>query len=146
MVMRRGLPDALSIFRFLKGVFRMREHGASIVIGLILLACPAIASSQGAPAVKTYGDCIVYYAGQALSPQAAVIMQRACFYNYRYGKDYITSFGNPPEHRKLAKIYTPAVCECIFENMPGASPSLPATRILDGCVKSSGKQIEPDSR
>src|SRR5512137_361015 len=103
------------------------------------MSFPLWASGQSVPAVKTYDDCITRYAGQATSPQAAVILQRACFYSYRYGKDYVANFGTTPEHKKLAKIYTPAVCDCIFDKMPGAPPHLPATRVLDDCVKASRK-------
>jgi len=124
----------------------MREQAAWVAIGLILMCLPSIASGQSTAVARTYDDCIVLYADRAPSPQAAVILQRACFYKYRYGKDYVTRFGNEPEHRKLAKIYTPAVCDCILEKLPGASPDLPAARVLDGCVKAPKKQSEPISK
>jgi hypothetical protein len=124
----------------------MSGRGALVVIVLILTWLPSMSSGQSIPVVKTYDDCITLYAAKPPSPQAAVILQRACFYNYRYGKNYITSFGTESEYKKLAKIYTPAVCDCIFEKMPTAPPHLPATRVLEDCVKASRKQTEPISK
>jgi hypothetical protein len=124
----------------------MSGRGALVVIVLILTWLPSMSSGQSIPVVKTYDDCITLYAAKSPSPQAAVILQRACFYNYRYGKNYITSFGTGSEYKKLAKIYTPAVCDCIFEKMPTAPPHLPATRVLEDCVKASRKQTEPISK
>jgi len=124
----------------------MSGRGALVVIVLILTWLPSMSSGQSIPVVKTYDDCITLYAAKPPSPQAAIILQRACFYNYRYGKNYITSFGTESEYKKLAKIYTPAVCDCIFEKMPTAPPHLPATRVLEDCVKASRKQTEPISK
>jgi len=124
----------------------MNHRAALLAFGLILVVLPSLASGQSIPVVKTYDDCITLYAAKSPSPQAAVILQRACFYNYRYGKNYITSFGTESEYKKLAKIYTPAVCDCIFEKMPTAPPHLPATRVLEDCVKASRKQTEPISK
>jgi hypothetical protein len=124
----------------------MSGRGALVVIVLILTWLPSMSSGQSIPVVKTYDDCITLYAAKSPSPQAAIILQRACFYNYRYGKNYITSFGTESEYKKLAKTYTPAVCDCIFEKMPTAPPHLPATRVLEDCVKASRKPTEPISK
>lgn len=124
----------------------MNHYGVLLAFGFILGALPSLASGQSLPVVKTYEDCITLHAARAPSPQAAIILQRACFYNYLYGKDYVVNFGTEPEHKKRAKIYTPAVCDCIFDKMPGAPPHLPAARVLDDCVKASRKPREPVSR
>jgi hypothetical protein len=124
----------------------MNHRAVLLAVGLVLGLWPSLASGQSSPAVKSYDECITLYAAKATSPQAAVILQRACFYRFRYGKDYVANFGVEPEHKKLAKIYTPAVCDCLFDKLPGASPHLPAPRVLDGCVKASQKQADPISR
>ncbi|HSM90098.1 MAG TPA: hypothetical protein VLT56_08740 [Desulfobacterales bacterium] len=124
----------------------MRGSDLLVVIVLSLAWFPSTASGQSAPVVNTYDGCITRHAAKAPSTQAAVILQRACFYKYRYGKDRVANFGTEPEHKKLAKIYTPAVCDCIFDKMPGAPSHLPATRVLDDCVTASRKPREPSSR
>lgn len=124
----------------------MKGRDLLVVIVLTFAWFPSTTSGQSTPVVNTYDDCITLHAAKAPSPQAAVILQRACFYKYRYGKDYVANFGTEPEHKKLAKIYTPAVCDCIFDKMPGAPSHLPATRVLDDCVTASRKPREPPSR
>lgn len=124
----------------------MNHRGALLTFGIILAALPILASGQSIPVVKTYDDCITLNAAKAPSPQAAIILQRACFYKYRYDKNYVAGFGAEAEYKKLAKIYTPAVCDCIFDKMPGAPPHLPAARVLDGCVEASKKKGEPITR
>jgi hypothetical protein len=124
----------------------MRGCDLLVAIVLSLAWFPSTTSGQSTPVVNTYDDCITLHAAKAPSTQAGVIVQRACFYKYRYGKDYVANFGTEPEHKKLARIYTPAVCDCIFDKMPGASPHLPATRVLDDCVTASRKPREPSSR
>jgi hypothetical protein len=107
------------------------------------MCLPAIASGQSVPAERLYDDCIVRYAAKAPSPQAATILQRACFFKHLYGRDYVTRYGLDAEYRKLARIYTPAVCDCIFKNMPAAPLNVPAARVLDGCVEASKKPSGP---
>jgi hypothetical protein len=124
----------------------VNHSGVLLAVGCILVSIPLLAFGQSAPVVNTYDDCITLHAAKAPSTQAGVIMQRACFYKYRYGKNYVANFGAEPEHKKLAKIYTPAVCDCIFDKMPGAPSHLPATRVLDDCVTASRKPREPSSR
>ena len=124
----------------------MNHRGVLVVFGLMLVGFALSASGQSSPPVKAYDDCITFYAAKAPSPQAAVILQRACFYRFRYGKDYVANFGAEPEHVKLAKIYTPAVCDCLFDKLPGASPHLSAPRVLDGCVNATRKPADPISR
>jgi len=124
----------------------MIHRWANLAMGFILLSFPAMVAGQSIPAAKLYNDCIVRYAGQAASPQAVSILQRACFYKYRYGKGDVAYMGVDTQHRKLAKVYTPAVCDCIFNKMPEAHPDVPATQILDDCVKNSKKPSEPSAR
>jgi hypothetical protein len=124
----------------------MKVRDLLAMIVSILAWFPSTSYGQSAPVVNTYDDCITLHAAKAPSTQAGIIMQRACFYKYRYGKDYVANFGTEPEHKKLAKIYTPAVCDCIFAKMPGAPSHLPATRVLDDCVTASRKPREPSSR
>jgi hypothetical protein len=124
----------------------MIHRWANLAMGFILLLIPAMVAGQSIPAAKLYSDCIVRYAGQAASPQAASILQRACFYKYRYGKDDFAIFGADSDYKKLAKVYTPAVCDCIFEKMTNVDPAVPATKILDECIKNSKKLSEPSAR
>jgi len=124
----------------------MIDRWANLAMGFILLSFPAMVAGQSIPAGKPYNDCIVRYAGQAPSPQAASILQRACFYKYRYAKGDAANRGVDTQHRKLAKVYTPAVCDCIFTKMPEAHPDVPATQILDDCVKNSKKPSEPSAK
>jgi hypothetical protein len=124
----------------------MNHRAVLLAVGLVLGWLPSPASGQSAPVVRSYDDCITRYAAKAPSPPAAVILQRACFYRFRYDKEYIAHFGAEPEHKKQAKLYTPAVCDCLFERLPGASPHLPAPEVLEGCVKASQKPAEPISR
>ena len=116
------------------------------VFGAVMVIAPSSGFGGGAAALKEYDDCIVRYANRAPSPQAVVILQRACFYKYRYAKSDATDAGGNAEHRKLARIYTPAVCDCILERMPGAPADVPAPMLLDACVKASKKPSKPISQ
>lgn len=113
---------------------------------LLVLAAPAAVSGQSVSPAQGFDDCIRRYAAQAPSPQAAVVLQRACFYKHRYGQGYMSPDKPGAEHRKLSKIYTPEVCGCIFEKMPGLNPNLPATSLLEECVKNAAKPAEPSAR
>ena len=104
---------------------------------------PSSGFGDGASALKEYDDCIVRYTNRPPSPQAAVILQRACYYKYRYPKADAAGGGLSAEHRKFARIYTPAVCDCILERMPVAPPDIPAPMVLDACVKASKKPAKP---
>jgi hypothetical protein len=106
---------------------------------------PAV-SGAGAFSQKDYDDCIVRHASRGPSPQAALILQRACFYKYRFGKEGIGLAGVSAEQRKLSKIYTPEVCDCVFEKMFESSPQVPAKTILKHCVESSQKAPEPSAQ
>lgn len=121
----------------------MNHRGVLLAIGYLLVSFPSMASGQSVPAERLYDDCIVRYAAKAPSPQAATILQRACFFKYLHGRGYVTRYGLDAEYRKLARIYTPAVCDCIFEKMPGAPPNAPATEVLDVCVKAAKKPSNP---
>jgi hypothetical protein len=108
-----------------------------------MASLPSSGFGGGAVELKEYDDCIVRYANQSPSPQAAVILQRACFYKYRYLKGNASDAGAGADHRKLARIYTPAVCDCVLARMPGAPPDVPAPRVLDACVSASKKPVQP---
>jgi hypothetical protein len=123
----------------------MIDRWAKSGVVFIFLSFPAMVAGQSIPTAKPY-NCIVRYAGQAPSPQAAAILQRACFYKYRYGKGDVADLGVDTQHRKLAKIYTPAVCDCLFTNMPEAHPGVSATQVLDDCITNSKKPSEPSAR
>jgi hypothetical protein len=105
-----------------------------------MAAVPPSGFGQVAAPAQPYDDCIVRYVDRSPSPQAALILQRACFYKYRYAGSGVA---RSAEHRKLARIYTPAVCDCILEKMPGARADIPAPMILDACVKASQKPTGP---
>ena len=124
----------------------MIDPWAKRAVVFIFLSFPAMVAGQSFPTAKPYNDCIVRYAGQAPSPQAAAILQRACFYKYRYGKGDVADSGVDTQHRKLAKNYTPAVCDCLFTKMPEAHPGVPATQVLDDCITNSKKPSEPSAR
>jgi hypothetical protein len=111
--------------------------------GAVMVFLPSSGFGEGAAAQKAYDDCIVGYASRAPSPQAAVILQRACFFKHRYGKGEATGAGGGAEYRKLAKLYTPPVCDCILEKMPGTPPGVPAPTVLDACVKASKTPAQP---
>jgi len=95
---------------------------------------------------KDYEDCIVRHAGRASSPQAAVILQRACFYKYRFGKDDTDFAGVSAEQKMLSRIYIPPVCDCLFEKMPAADPNVSGRTILKHCVERSQKAPEPSAQ
>jgi hypothetical protein len=88
---------------------------------------------------KEYSDCIVRFAPLSPSPQATAILQRACFYKYRFSRYKIDSNGISAEHRKLSKIYTPEVCDCVFDKIPGSNPNVPAPAILKYCIENPRK-------
>jgi hypothetical protein len=113
-----------------------------LIFWAAMASAPSGSFGEGAAALKAYDDCIVRYTHQPPSPQAAVILQRACYYKYRYVKSNAAA-GAGAEHRKLARIYTPAVCDCVLEKMPGVRPDVPAPLVLDACVKASKKPVKP---
>jgi hypothetical protein len=110
------------------------------VFWAVMAAVPPSGLGQETTPEKLYDDCIVRNASQPPSPQAALILQRACFYKYLYVRGDAAA---KTEHRKLARIYKPAVCDCILEKMPGARPDVPAPMILDACVKASKTPAKP---
>ena len=110
---------------------------------ILSVAVPLAASGQSASTQQAYEDCIIRHASQPPSPQASVILQRACFYKFRYGKDYLPTKETAAEHRKLSKVYTPEVCDCLFEKMPSMNPGIPAPAVLDYCVKNPKKPDTP---
>lgn len=116
----------------------------TLAIWILILAAPLAASGQNAGNQKEFEDCIVRYGSRAPSPQAAVILQRACFYKYRYGKGYLTTQESAAAHKKLSKIYTPEVCDCVFDKMPATHPDVPAPAVLDYCVKNPKKPVKPE--
>lgn len=109
----------------------------------VMAVLPPSGFGEGAAAQKAYDDCIVRYGNRSPSPQAAVILQRACYYKYRYPKGDAAGAGGNAEHRKLARIYTPAVCDCVLEKMPADTAGVPAPVVLDACVKASKKPTRP---
>lgn len=121
----------------------MRKACLAWVFGTMIVFLPSSGFGEGAAAQQAYDDCIVRHANRSPSPQASVILQRACFYKYRYVKDEAGGAGGKAQHRKLAKIYTPPVCDCILEKMPEAPPGLPAPMVLDACVKASKTPPQP---
>jgi hypothetical protein len=118
----------------------MGRFGRSLSVLILIVSVPlAAAAGDGLSPQKAFEDCIVRHASQPPSPQAAVILQRACFYKFLYGKNYLTTEEAAAEHRKLSKVYTSEVCDCLFEKMPSINPGIPATAVLDSCVKSTKK-------
>ena len=111
-----------------------------------IMTVPSTVYSESAFSQKDYDDCIVRHASRGPSPQAAVILQRACFYKYRFGKEDIDLAGVSAEQKKLSKIYTPEVCDCVFEKMPRSDPNVPAQTILKHCVENSQKVPEPSAQ
>lgn len=128
-----------------KRALTMGKAWLVLVIWAVMASLPSSGFAEGAAAFEAYDDCIVRYTDRPPSPQAAVILQRACFFKYRYVKGDASAAGAGAEHRKLARIYTPAVCDCILEKMPGARPDVPAPMVLDACVKASSKPVKPIS-
>lgn len=121
----------------------MEKAGLALIFWAVTALLPSSGCGDGAAELKEYDDCIVRYASRSPSPQAAVILQRACFYKYRYLKSDAPDAGAGAEHRKLARIYTPAVCDCILARMPEAPPDIPAPKVLDACVRASKKPVQP---
>jgi len=123
----------------------MRKACLALVFWVVVASFPSSGFAEGAPALKAYDDCIARYANRPPSPQASIILQRACFYKYRYVKGDASGAEAGAEHRRLARIYTPAVCDCILAKMPGAPPDVPAPMVLDACVRASKnkKSIQP---
>jgi hypothetical protein len=113
------------------------------VFWMVMVFLPSSGFGEGPAAEKAYDDCIVRYANRSPSPQAAIILQRACFYKNRYVKRNAGNAGESAEQRKLAKIYTPRVCDCVLEKLPGTPPDVPAPMVLDACVKASQKPTQP---
>ncbi|MGE5257558.1 MAG: hypothetical protein ACM3KE_12850 [Hyphomicrobiales bacterium] len=113
------------------------------VFGAVMAFLPSSGFGEEAAAQKAYDDCIVRYADRSTSPQAAVILQRACFFKYRYARDAASGIREGAEQRKLARIYTPSVCDCILEKMPAAQPGVSAPMVLDACVKASKTPAQP---
>ena len=124
----------------------MGRFRRSLAVLLLSVAVPLAASGQSVSTQQAYEDCIIRHASQPPSPQASVILQRACFYKFRYGKDYLPTKETAAEHRKLSKVYTAEVCDCLFENMPSMNPGIPAPAVLDYCVKNPKKPETPDAR
>jgi len=118
----------------------------SLSVLILSFAVPLAASGESVSPQKAFEDCIIRHASQPPSPQASVILQRACFYRFRYGKDYLTTKEAAAEHRKLSKVYTAEVCDCLFEKMPSMNPGIPAPAVLDYCVKNPKKPEKPDAR
>lgn len=113
---------------------------ALLALLTFLCAVPSPAAAQNAAAARrAYEACIVRYASQPPSPQASSILQRACFYKYLYGKGTPAPAASAAEQRRLSKIYTPEVCDCLFERMPSLPPGVPAPVLLDTCVKNPKK-------
>jgi hypothetical protein len=111
--------------------------------GAVIAFLPTSGFGEETAAQKAYDDCIVRYADRSPSPQAAVILQRACFYKYRYARGDAAGVRESAEKRKLARIYTPSVCDCILAKMPGAQPGIPAPMVLDACIKASKTPAQP---
>jgi len=121
----------------------MRRACLTWILGAVMVFLPSGGFGEGTAVQKAYDDCIAGYANRAPSPQAAIILQRACFYKYRYRMGEAAGAGGSAEYRKLAKIYTPPVCDCILEKMPGTPPSVPAPTVLDACIKASKTPARP---
>ncbi len=124
----------------------MRGFAFYLSLAIAVLAAPAAVPGQSASPAQGFDDCIRRYAAQAPSPQAAVVLQRACFYKHRYAQGAMSPDEPGAEHRKLSKIYTPEVCDCIFDKMPRLNPNLPATSVLEECVKNAATPAEPSAR
>ena len=118
----------------------------SLSLLILSVAVPLAASGQSVSSQKAFEDCIIRHASQPPSPQASVILQRACFYKFRYGKDYLPTKETAAEHRKLSKVYTPDVCDCLFEKMPSVNPGIPAPAVLDYCVKNPKTPDTPGAK
>ncbi len=120
--------------------------GIACLLGVLsaLWPPPAAAAESPAAAQRAYEACIVRYGSNPPSPQAAVILQRACFYKHAYGKSLLPPEGAAGEHRRLSRIYTPEVCDCVFEKLPAASAATPAPAVLDRCVKSAAQKPRPE--
>ena len=109
----------------------------------VVMSIPPSVLAQEATALKAYDDCITRYVVRSPSHQAAIILQRACYYKFRYYPGDGAGVRPGAEYRKLAKIYKPAVCDCVFERMPVAPPNVPPPQILDACVRASQKPATP---
>lgn len=110
---------------------------ALAVVAVALSAAIAAAAENAAAAQRAYEACIGRHTTNPPSPQAAVILQRACFYKHAYGRSYFPPEAAAGEHRRLSRIYTPEVCDCVLEAIPKASPTTPAPAVLERCVRSA---------
>jgi hypothetical protein len=118
----------------------------SLAVLALVLAAPLAASAQSVSPQRAYEECIVRRASDPPSPQAAVILQRACFYKFLYAKGYGAAPETAAELRKLSRTYTPEVCDCLFEKIPSMHPDVPAPAVLDYCVKNPKKPPQPEAR
>lgn len=124
----------------------MLRFAFTLSLAIAVLAAASPVSGQPAAAGAGFDDCILRWASRAPSPQAAVILQRACFYKHLYGKGYMRAEGLGAEHRRMSRTYTPGVCDCIFEKMPHIAPGVPAASVLDYCVKNPAAPAAPSAR
>jgi hypothetical protein len=129
----------------LGGEVNMGKGWLTVVLWVLVVSVPT--TVFGADVLnrkeKEYADCIERFAPLSPSPQAAAILQRACFYKYRFGRYTIDPNGVSAEHRKLSKIYTPEVCDCVFDKIPQSNPNVPAPAILKYCIENPRKNPEP---